>query len=97
MKKRRLEKSKLTKLVKYRKWDNDTGCLLFCGPFSDDSGAMLVLQASSNSDAEDLIRSDPFIRETFYGDYSITEFYKADDANNYLMDHDQTLDELNRA
>ena len=40
--------------------------------------------------------SNPFIQEKFYGGYSITEFYKADPSNNYLMDHGQTLDELKR-
>lgn len=70
--------------------------LLICGPFCDDSGAMLVLQADSLTEIEKLIQADPFIQDKYYGDYSITEFYKADSSNNYLMDHDQTIDELNR-
>ena len=71
--------------------------LLLCGPFADDSGAMLVIQAKSSAAAENLIQSDPFIKNAYYADYTITEFYKADAANNYLLDHDQTLDELNRS
>ena len=70
--------------------------LLVCGPFVDDSGAMLVLQAINASDVEALIQADPFIQEKFYGSHSITEFYKADASNNYLMDHEQTLDELRK-
>lgn len=70
------------------------GSLLMCGPFADDSGAMLVFQAKSQEAAESLIQADPFIKENYYDNYSITEFYKADESNNYLMQHDQTQDEL---
>lgn len=57
---------------------------------------MPVLQASNVSDVEALIQTDPFIQEKFYASYSITEFYKADASNNYLTNHEQTLDELRR-
>ena len=81
--------------IEHLKQLTQSGHLLICGPFVDDSGAMLAVQAKSKPAAEKLIQSDPFVRDAFYSDYSITEFYKADDSNNYLMDHDQRLDELN--
>ena len=55
---------------------------------------MLVMQAASEEQATVLIQSDPFIKERYYGGFSIIEFYKADASNQYLMDHDQTLGEL---
>jgi uncharacterized protein YciI len=70
--------------------------LLICGPFVNDTGAMLVLQAASRLEIEALIQADPFIQKKYYADYSITEFYKADATNDYLMNHDQTIQELKR-
>ena len=70
--------------------------LLLCGPFADDSGAMLIIQADSRMTVDFLIQSDPFVKNSYYGSYTITEFYKADESNNYLMDHDQTIGELNK-
>jgi uncharacterized protein len=92
----RLDDNLLHKHVEHLKQLTQDGHLLVCGPFVDDSGAILVLQAANASDIEALIQEDPFIQEKFYGSYSITEFYKADASNNYLMDHEQTLDELKR-
>ena len=75
--------------IEHLKQLSQSGYLLVCGPFVDDFGAMLVIQAKSEFDAEKLIQSDPFIKNVYYRSYSITEFYKADDSNNYLMEHDQ--------
>jgi len=94
--KKQLDKNLLHRHIEHLKQLTQSGHLLMCGPFADDSGAMLVLQANSHSDAENLIQADPFIEEAFYGDYSITEFYSANEANKYLMSHDQTINELNR-
>lgn len=92
----RLDDKLLREHIEHLKSLTQKAHLLVCGPFSDDSGAMLVLQATDASTVEALIRADPFIQEKFYGGYSITEFYKADASNNYLIDHDQTRDELKR-
>ena len=73
---------------------HQAGSLLVCGPFVDDSGAMLVVQEEPEEQATVLILSDPFIKERYYGDFSIIEFCKADASNQYLMDHNQTLGEL---
>lgn len=92
----RLDDNLLYKHVAHLKCLAQNGNLLVCGPFVDDSGAMLVLQATDATAVEALIQADPFIQEKFYGSYSIKELYKADASNNYLMDHGQTLDELRR-
>ncbi len=72
------------------------GHLLLCGPFIDDTGAMIVLQGTDISEVDALIQADPFVNNKFYGGYSITEFNQADAANNYLIDHKQTLEELHK-
>ena len=92
----RLDVDLLHKHVKHLKHLVEKGDLLICGPFADDSGAMLVIQATCCSDAEALIQADPFIKEKFYGSYTIKEFYKADASNRYLMESEQTLFKVNR-
>lgn len=92
----KLEMSLLKEHVSHLKKIYKSGNLILCGPFVDDSGAVLIIEAKSQQDVESIIQSDPFIKEKYYTDYSITEFYKADQSNNWLMEHDQTLDELNR-
>ena len=89
--------SLLKKHVTHLKNVHAAGHLLVCGPFVDDSGAVLIIRADSQKEAETIIQADPFIKEKYYGDYSITEFYLADESNNWLMEHDQTLGELNRS
>ena len=72
------------------------GQLILCGPFADDTGAMLVLNSDSVAEVEALLCLDPFVRDCYYASYTITEFYAADESNHYLMDHEQTHSELNR-
>ena len=91
-----LESQLLQCHVEHLKKLEEQGHLLVCGPFADGSGAMLVLQANNRSEIDEFIQADPFIQNMFYGSYSITEFYKADAANNYLLAHPQTINELNR-
>lgn len=38
----------------------DKGQLAASGPFTDDSGALIVYEAATKEDAEDLLRGDPF-------------------------------------
>jgi uncharacterized protein YciI len=38
----------------------ERGQLVACGPFTDDSGALIVYEAGSPEEAEQLIQSDPF-------------------------------------
>jgi len=92
----RLDADLLREHIKHLEKLNKSSSLIVCGPFVDDSGAFQVIQAESLEIAKDLVQQDPFIRDAYYADYSITEFYQADESNGYLMQHDQTLDELNR-
>ncbi len=89
-----LDEELLINHITHLKRLKQSGNLLVCGPFVDDSGAMLVVQAESQEAAKNLIQNDPFIKESYYCDFSLTEFYLADEANNYLMNHDQTQHEL---
>lgn len=38
----------------------EAGKLVIAGPFTDDSGALIVYEAEDLAEAEDLIRNDPF-------------------------------------
>ncbi|MBL8796307.1 MAG: hypothetical protein JNM56_20575 [Planctomycetia bacterium] len=38
----------------------EKGQLVACGPFTDDSGALIVYEAPTKEDAEQLLQSDPF-------------------------------------
>jgi uncharacterized protein YciI len=65
--------------------------LVMHGLFSDDSGAIRVIQGKAQPEVDSLIQADAYC-----GGYSITEFYSAHRDNHYLMAHDQTIDEINR-
>ncbi|GBD36937.1 hypothetical protein HRbin36_02066 [bacterium HR36] len=39
------------------------GKLVASGPFTDDSGALIIYEAASVEEAEQLLRGDPFCRE----------------------------------
>lgn len=91
-----LEMSLLKAHVQHLQQIYSAGNLCVCGPFVYDSGAVLIIDANSQSEAEAIIQSDPFIKEKYYNGFSITEFYKANESNNWLMEHDQTLGELNK-
>lgn len=38
----------------------ELGKLAICGPFTDDSGGLIVYETASREEAEDLIANDPF-------------------------------------
>ena len=92
----KLEEMLLHEHIQHLKKLKLSGHLLMCGPFSDDSGAMLVLQANSLESVTSIIQADPFIQNAYYGSYIINEFYEANESNNYLLEHEQTCEELNR-
>lgn len=84
---RKFDKDLLHKHVAHLETLQQSGHLLVCGPFADDKGAMLVLNAANDSTVEKLVLDDPFIQEKYYSNYSIAEIHKADASNNYLMQH----------
>ncbi len=80
-----LSESLLLQHVNHLKQLQHEGSLTVCGPFVDNSGAVLVLQANSVEEINDLVQADPFIKEKYYLDYTITEFHRADETNQWLM------------
>jgi uncharacterized protein YciI len=42
------------------------GHLVASGPFTDDSGALIIYEAASPEEAEQLLRNDPFCREGIF-------------------------------
>lgn len=71
-----------------------TGSLPYCGPFFDNKGAMLIVKANSEQEAENMIKDDPFIKTKYYKKFIIHEFIPAGDENNWLADNHQTLNNL---
>ena len=69
---KRLDESLLHQHVEHLKCLAQNGHLLLCGPFVNDTGAMIVLQGDGISEVEALIQADPFVQNKFYGGYSIT-------------------------
>ena len=83
----KLEVPLLLEHVEHLKNIHNSGNLLICGPFIDGTGAVLIIKANSKQEAEKIIQSDPFIKEKYYTEFSITEFQQADNSNNWLADH----------
>ena len=66
------------------------GQLVLCGPFVDDSGAFLLLDAASVQDAEAIVKTDPFITQHYYQSFEVHELIESNESNNWLMDDPQT-------
>lgn len=84
----------LTKHINHLKTLAAKDYLVMCGPFKDNSGAILIIRAGSSTMVEKLIQVDPFIVENYYQSYSITEFIEANKTNQWLMNAKQTADNL---
>ena len=52
----------------------DSGRLVISGPFTDDSGGILVYEANSAAEAEALIRDDPFAQAGVFVSWKIREW-----------------------
>lgn len=63
---------------------DDAGQLALCGPFADCGGGMVVLRAATWEAADQLARSDPFIREG-YKTYRLRTLEVAHRENGYLL------------
>lgn len=60
--------------------------LVFCGPFSNNQEAIIILRAVSLQAAHALMKEDPFISSHYYQEYEIREVYAANPQNNWLVD-----------
>jgi uncharacterized protein len=49
----------------------EKGQLAACGPFTDDSGALIVYEASSQEEAETLLKADPFNKNGVFLKYQL--------------------------
>ncbi len=49
----------------------ERGQLAICGPFTDDSGGLIVYEAGSAEEAEQLIRNDPFHQNGIFVKYQL--------------------------
>lgn len=47
------------------------GQLVASGPFTDDSGALIIYEASSSADAEVLLKGDPFSQNGIFVRYQL--------------------------
>lgn len=49
----------------------DSGRLAISGPFTDDSGALIVYEAATAEEAEQLLQGDPFFHHGIFLSYKI--------------------------
>jgi uncharacterized protein YciI len=49
----------------------DTGQLAASGPFTDDSGALIIYEANSAEEAETILRGDPFCKNGIFVKWQI--------------------------
>jgi len=61
---------------------DECGKLVLCGPFTDFPGGMVVIQASSHEEAQNIAESDPFIAEG-YETYTLRTLEVADASTGY--------------
>ena len=52
----------------------DEGKLLHAGPFTDDSGALIVYEAESRADAEGFLANDPFTKNGIVKAWQMNEW-----------------------
>src|SRR5262245_10327889 len=68
--------------------------LQVCGPCKDNKKSILILSTENYDKALELICNDPFIKEKYYKSYEIYEFDEAKDENEWLMNSEQSLNNL---
>lgn len=68
-----------------RKLDQDE-ILYLCGPFTNNDGALQILEAENIDQAKNLVLSDPMIKANFYQDFKIYQLCEANENNNYLTE-----------
>ena len=58
----------------YLKQVFESGRLAISGPFTDDSGGILVYEADTPEEAESLLRNDPFAKHGVFSSWTIREW-----------------------
>ena len=64
---------------------DEKGILFLCGLLKGSEGGMFILNADTVEEAEDHVKSDPFIVNQCYKKYVIQEIQEANAGNNYLL------------
>ncbi|HUD41284.1 MAG TPA: YciI family protein [Dokdonella sp.] len=86
----RLSDALLLAHVRHLRTQAALGHLILCGPFTDDDGALQVLEATDAAAAQRLVEADPFVREGYYRRYGLHAFIEANEANDWLIGAAQT-------
>jgi len=60
--------------------------LYLVGPLKGQDKILQVIQAESSEDAQEIVNSDPYIKEGLYQTYECYELLESNEANNWLMD-----------
>lgn len=71
--------------VEHLKELNNQGKLVFCGPFTDYPGGMVIFLAKDLEEATNIAKSDPFIASGCKS-FEIRTLEPANEENNYLME-----------
>lgn len=82
--KKQLNLDVIQRHVEHLKELDDAGKLILCGPFSDYSGGMVILNALSFDEANQISQSDPYVLEG-YKTYQLRTLEVADKENGYLL------------
>ena len=79
-----LNKELIKSHVDHLKELKNQGRLVFCGPFTDYPGGMVIFLAEDLAEATKIAKSDPFIASG-YKSFEIRTLEPANDENNYLL------------
>lgn len=79
-----LNKELIKSHVDHLKELKNQGRLVFCGPFTDYPGGMVIFLAEDLAEATKIPKSDPFIASG-YKSFEIRTLEPANDDNNYLL------------
>ncbi len=71
--------------VEHLKKLKNQGKLVFCGPFTDYPGGMVIFLAEDLAEATNIAKSDPFIASGCKS-FEIRTLEPANDENNYLLE-----------
>ncbi len=79
----KLDQELLESHTAYLKQLYNDGHLITCGPFKNNGNALIILKTETRQISEELVRNDPFIKESYYESFIINEFLEANDANDW--------------
>jgi hypothetical protein len=92
--KKTLSEKLLSEHIEHLKKLYRQGKLIICGPYKNNDQAIQILRVKDEKEANDLVLADPFIRERYYQDFTLNEFFEAHERNDYLKTNPQTKENL---